>query len=308
MRILLFGYRDAAKICLEALIKNQQEVVAVVGHKESFRVNNEIWDDPLKEAAHRLGVDFFDPDDVYSNVFLEQVKGLEPDLIAVFGYMKILKDKILTIPKLGVINLHNSLLPKYRGRFPLCWSIINNDGFSGATVHWIDDERVDSGRIISQVRVPIELSDDASVLYKKIADSYPSLLGEALSKIKSGKNDYMVQDEKLASYHSHWDEGSGRIDWESGSLVIYNLIRALVKPYPGAFSFYKGRKIYIWKAELQKNAFFSKKKGKIMQVSRDGIFVSTSDWAVKIKNIQFENEKEVNAASAGFREGELFGQ
>jgi methionyl-tRNA formyltransferase len=220
--------------------------------------------------------------------------------------------EMLNIPKYGAINMHGSLLPKYRGRCPINWVIINGETETGVTLHYMI-EKPDAGDIIAQKRCRIDLEDTAFTLLSKIERAAAELLKETLPLIKESKNKRVKQDLSKGSYFGGRKPEDGRIDWNKKTVEIYNLIRAVTHPYPGAYAFYKGSKVFVWKASIALPASGAERQqtspGKI--VIRDNhLYVETGEGLLRISRIQIDGREETSdsefIASSGVKKGDMF--
>ncbi len=310
MRIIIFGYHNVCHVCLEELLRLNEKVIGVVTHRDD--PNENIWFKSVHDLAVKNNIPVFFPSDVKDSSFYETVKKLDPEIIFSFYYRYIIPERILKIPKYGSINLHGSLLPKYRGRCPVNWVLVNGEKVTGVTLHYMK-KSPDTGDIISQKEVPISYDDDAFTLFNKITEAARILFRETWPLIKSGKSGRIPQDATKATYFSGRKPEDGLINWKNSSADIHNLIRAVTHPYPGAFTFYKGEKLFIWKSELMSNIDnCSKLPGTVLKVDRtNGIIVRTGTDCIGIKSAQFHEREEISGEKLykyfSHSEGELLG-
>jgi methionyl-tRNA formyltransferase len=176
--------------------------------------------------------------------FLEQVRGLEPDLIVVNSYSMLLRDEILTLPRFGAVNIHGALLPQYRGCNPIQCALLNNESETGVTIHYMTPE-FDAGDIVAQRRVPIYFEDTWLDIRGRLTRATDKLLSEELPRLLSVTNDRQRQDERQARYYKRRRPEHGLIDFKQSVLAIYNLVRALVRPHPGAFYYAGSEKVIV---------------------------------------------------------------
>lgn len=221
---------------------------------------------------------------------LEKIKYFNPDLFVVSSFRNILDSHLLDIPKKGSINLHMAPLPKYRGAHPENWAIINGERWMGYTVHYLDED-VDTGDIIAKDHVPILPEDDVMSLTYKLAETGPKLLVRVLKALENGTAERTPQDENESSYYPPRKPIDGLVDWSKPALEIHNLVRALVRPYPGAFSYLRGQKFRIWRTRLI-GTQGKGEPGEIIQISSDGIMVLTGDDAILILEWSWEVENQ----------------
>jgi methionyl-tRNA formyltransferase len=295
-KVAVFGYHSVGYECLKVLLDAGDEVVAVVTHEDD--PDEEIWFPSVAELARKHRLPVHTPSNPNLPAFVELIRGLAPDLVFSFYYRRILARELLAIPRLGAINLHGSLLPKYRGRSPVNWVLVNGERETGVTLHYMV-ESADAGDIIAQRRVPIDLQDTALSLFRKITAAAAEMLRETLPLIKSGTAPRISQDSSQATEFGGRHPEDGKIAWEAPALSIYNLIRAVTHPYPGAFTFHHGRKLYIWTATLDGariSAGGPQAPGTIEAVEKGkGMIVSTSDGVLLVTRVQFEGEEEIPA-------------
>ena len=245
MKVVFFGNHDVGIAALDTLVR-YADVVGVVAHpmdpEEGSRFASvyEFASDNLLRVIRGRGKDA---------AVLEFVRDLDPDLIWVTDYRYILPGQLLSIPKFGAINLHPSLLPKYRGRAPINWAILRGETQIGLSAHFIDNG-VDTGDIIKQVGVTLNSDHDAGDALKFLMPLYQSLTKEVINFFRSGNVPRQAQNPSKGSIYPARRPEDGRIDWSKPATEVCNLVRAVADPYPGAFTHLKREKIYIWKASV----------------------------------------------------------
>lgn len=295
MKGAVFAYHDVGYECLQVLVDSGDEIIAVVTHEDD--PNEEIWFRSVAELAKAHHIPVYTPSNPNTPAFIDLIRKLAPDLILSFYYRRILSRELLAIPRLGAVNLHGSLLPKYRGRSPVNWVLVNGESETGVTLHYMV-EKADAGDIIAQRRVLIDREDTALSLFRKMTVAAAKLLKETYPLIKAGTAPRTPQNSQLASTFGGRRPEDGKITWESPAFSIYNLIRAVTHPYPGAFTFHNGRKLYIWAATLNPNCVEERSEtpGTIEAVKRSrGMVVSTGDGSLLVTRAQFEGEGELSA-------------
>ena len=295
MRTAVFAYHDIGYECLKGLIEWNEEIAGVVTHEDD--PDEEIWFRSVGELARSHSLPVFTPLNPNTPDFIDLVRGLKPDLILSFYYRKLLSKELLAIPRLGGINLHGSLLPKYRGRSPVNWVLINGESCTGITLHYMI-EKADSGDIIAQKPVSIEIEDTALSLFHKLTAAATLLLKETFPLIKAGTARRIPQDSQLATTFGGRRPEDGKISWESSALAIHNLIRAVAHPYPGAFTFHGGRKLYLWGSDFNRQGSIQNggPPGRIESVEKGkGMVVSTGKGKLLVTRAQFEGEEEMSA-------------
>ncbi len=243
MRILFIGNHNVGVRCLEYLLEGPHEVVCVVGIAGDPRERD--YYDSVTETARSGGIPVHMPRDINSRDIVGLLKSMSPDLITVVSYRQILRRPILDIPVRGTINLHGALLPKYRGGSPVNWAIINGETETGVTIHYID-ELVDHGPIIAQRRIPIGFEDTAETVFRKVTKEGTELFREVIGYFERGDVPTSRNRTEQGSYFPRRRPEDGLIDWERSAADVYNMVRALTYPFPGAFTFLAGKKCILW--------------------------------------------------------------
>jgi UDP-4-amino-4-deoxy-L-arabinose formyltransferase/UDP-glucuronic acid dehydrogenase (UDP-4-keto-hexauronic acid decarboxylating) len=234
---------------LEALRQTGFNIASIFSHKDDPGEN--VWFDSVIEWARKNEIEVFCPDDVNNVEWIRKISRLSPDVIFSFYFRRMISKDILSIPPSGAYNLHGSLLPAYRGRVPVNWVLVNGEKQTGVTLHHMI-EKPDAGDIVGQKAVDIDFSDTARTLYDKLCNAAGELLEEILPLIREGNAPRTPQDLTKGSYFGGRKPEDGSIDWRWPAVRIYNLIRAVTEPYPGAFAFLPGdEKIMIWRAVLE---------------------------------------------------------
>ncbi len=283
MKIIFFGSSHFALPALEALIKSTAEVCCVVTQpdKRKGRHLHLGWTD-VKIKAKEAGLEVFQPEDINSLAAQEYLKRYLPDLFVIVAYGQILSQEILDIPKLFALNLHASLLPKYRGAAPINWAIMHGEETTGLTIMRLT-RKMDSGPILMQKKVAIDKGDDAITLEDKLRRLGAGLLLEALREIKNNTYKLTDQDEKKAMFAPKLKKDDGYINWARPAATIYNLIRGSL-PWPGAFTYYKGKLLKIYKARclesFKPQGVF--RTAEVAEVSKDEIIGVTGRRALAI--------------------------
>ena len=298
MRIIFMGTPDFARDSLDAIYNAGHEILAVVTNidKPKGRGMKMIYT-PVKEFAIEKNIEILQPEKVKNNQeFIDRLRNLNPDVLCVVAYGKILPREVLDIPKYGAINVHASLLPKYRGAAPIQWSIINGDKETGVCTMYMD-EGMDTGDIILEEKTKIGEDETTGELWDRLSKIGANLLVETLKKIEDGT----VKRKKQGSNYiiaPMLTKEMGNIDWSKSALEIKNLIRGL-NPIIGAYTFYKGKKIKIWKAEIAKDTdYINSKPGQIVFVDKKkGLFVKTGEGILSILEVQAENSKKMDIKS-----------
>lgn len=247
-KVIFFGNNSSILNCL---IKNSD--VQSVFCQPLDKNNKGIVE--IKEIVDKYSISLHQPEKKELYNYINYIKNLNPDLIVVCGYKYIIPGKIFNIPKFRTINIHPSYLPSYRGQHVVNWAIVNGETETGVTIHFID-KGIDTGDIIFQKKIPILLEDSASTLHDRIYRVACELLESVLNNISSGKTlQATKQDDSKASYFRPRNPEDGLIDWSKQGIEIYNLIRALVKPWPGAYSYIKAKKVIFWNAIFETGSY-----------------------------------------------------
>ena len=292
MKIVFFGYQWWGYLSLKALIDTHNDILAVITHEKG----QESWYPYIGDLAKENNIEtlIFEKIDQKGIDFIRQ---LQPDLILSVGYRKIIPKAILDIPTEGAINLHGSLLPKYRGGAVLNWAIINNENRIGVTAHMMV-EKFDAGDIVNQKEVEVRFEDSVFDVYKRTLSLYPEIVLEIVEKIKNKTIIRIPQNEAEATYVKQRKPENGIIDWNKNSLNLYNWIRALTFPYPGAFSFINKNKIIIWDSNIHDQVYSPKiEVGTIVGSNNKGIIVKTKDKALVITTVQINNGDRIKAVN-----------
>lgn len=246
-RAVVFAYHNVGARCLEVLLAQGVDVALVVTHTDNPREN--IWFASVAGVAAAYGIPAITPDDPNAPDVLQRLQALAPDFIFSFYYRHMLGAEILGSATRGALNMHGSLLPKYRGRVPVNWAVLHGEQYTGATLHYMGD-KPDNGDIVDQQAVPILPNDTAHEVFDKITVAAEIVLDRALPGLLNGTAPRRVQDLAAGSYFSGRKPEDGRIDWRQGAQQIHNLIRAVAPPYPGAFAVLQGGELRLLKSRL----------------------------------------------------------
>lgn len=247
MNILFMGGHELGAKTLEHLINNNVNVVGVVVSK-----NDNDWYRGVDEVADKFNLNLYEEKNINDQNFLNKIKSLNLDLIVCVNFDQILKKDIINLPTIGCINTHASLLPKYRGRAPLNWAMINGEKYSGVTVHFID-EGIDTGDIILQEKIKIDEDDYICDLLNKVKNIYPKIVLNSIKSLECNNLNLIKPDLSKGFYVNKRNKDDGKIDFSKPSKDIMNFIKAISKPYPGAFLYHNNKKIIIWRANLDYN-------------------------------------------------------
>ena len=246
-RALVFAYHDVGVRCLDVLLRHGVEVPLVVTHADNPAEN--IWFGSVAGLAAKRGIAVITPADPNTQEVVAQVAAARPDFLFSFYYRQMLKPALLSIPPRGAYNMHGSLLPKYRGRVPVNWAIIHGEAETGATLHAMT-EKPDTGAIIAQEAVPIGIDDTAREVFDKVTAAAGRALDRVLPALIAGTAPHMAQDLSQGAYFGGRKPEDGRIDFTWPAARIHNFVRALTRPYPGAFADIRGKRVIVWRTAL----------------------------------------------------------
>ncbi len=248
-KAVVFAYHDIGCAGIEALLNAGYEIAAVFTHADDPKENT--FYGSVAQLCARKGIAVHAPEDANHPLWIERIAKLNPDYLFSFYYRNLLSEPLLATASKGAFNLHGSLLPRYRGRAPANWVLVKGETETGVTLHRMV-KRADAGAIIAQERVTIERSDTALSLHHKLRDAAASLLRDTLPALAQGKITETAQDESKASYFGRRTAADGKIDWQRPAEELFNLVRAVTQPYPGAFCAVGEHKLIVWSAEVAK--------------------------------------------------------
>ncbi len=282
MKAVVFAYHDMGCVGVEALIEAGFDITAIYTHLDNPSENHFYGSVAHLAAEHNIPV--FSPENVNHPLWVERLRESAPDIIFSFYYRDLLSEEILSLPPAGAYNLHGSLLPRYRGRAPLNWVLVNGETETGVTLHKMV-KRADAGDIVSQQTVAITASDDALRLHKKLTQAARELLQSTLPAIRQGDFTLSAQDERLATYVGRRTPEDGRLDWNQSATVLHNLVRAVSEPWPGAFSYVGNTKFIVWKSRVHTDVPAAT-PGQVLSV--DPLVVACGQGALEIVTGQTE--------------------
>lgn len=292
MRVIFMGTPDFATTTLEAVLEAGHEVVLVVTQpdKPKGRGKN-VQFPPVKECAVSHGIEVYQPKRVREPECMEHLRNYRPDMIVVAAFGQILPRELLELPPYGCINVHASLLPKYRGAAPIQWAVINGDENSGVTIQRMA-EGIDTGDMIAKVTVALEPKETGGSLFERLATAGAALCVQAMADIEAGKAVYLPQDETQATHVSMIKKEMGRIDWSMSAVAIERLIRGL-NPWPSAYTGLGGKTLKIWEADVlsQDTAY---PHGTIVKIDKMSIQVQTGEGILVLREVQLEGKKRMS--------------
>ncbi|NMS90958.1 methionyl-tRNA formyltransferase [Clostridioides difficile] len=289
MKIVFMGTPDIAVPCLQKIIDEKYDILGVVTQPDKPKGRGKkLGMSQVKELAIENNIPVYQPIKARDEEFIEIMKSLNPDVIVVVAFGQILPKEILEIPKLGCINVHVSLLPKYRGAAPINWVIINGEEKTGVTTMYMD-EGLDTGDMILKTEVNLDENITAGELHDKMMNIGAETLKETLKLIEEGTAPREVQNHEEFSYAPIMNKSLGNVDFSKNAMEIHNLVRG-VNPWPSAYTTYNGVTMKIWKTKVLDEKS-TKDAGTIIDVNKDGIKVSTKDKVLLIEEIQMPNKK-----------------
>ena len=302
MRIIFFGSDDFAAVHLEHLLTCGYELLAcVTGPDKPQGRGMKLCVSPIKQIALERQIPCLQPLSLKDSSIIDVLKSYEADIFVVVAYGRLLTREILGLPKMLCMNVHGSLLPKYRGAAPVNWAILNGEKETGVTVQKMA-LALDAGDIIAQEKMFIDDDENADQLRKRMAQAGARLLVNVLDKRPSGQFSLNPQDETKATWAPKLTKEMGRIDWRTPARSIVNQVRGL-QPWPGAYTFYDGKMLKITQAQISTQDTVKFTPGQVINVSRDGFHVACLTQALLIKEVQPEAGKVMPASSfvAGYK-------
>ncbi len=310
-KIVFMGTPDFSVPVLSMLHEEGFDIIAVVTQPDRpVGRKRVLTPPPVKKEAKRLNLPVFQPEKLRTSEELAELIQMKPDLIVTAAYGQILPKDLLDAPRLGCINVHASLLPKYRGGAPIHQAVIDGESETGVTIMYMV-EKLDAGDIISQIKVPITDNDNTGILFEKLSVAGTELLKETLPSIIDGTNERIPQDEKFVSFAGNITREQERIDWSKGGTAIFNQIRGLY-PWPGAYSVFQEENVKIWTAD--KSDFSTDAApGTIIKLLKDRLVIKTGDdMSIAITELQPAGKKRLsaeeflNGVGAKWNEGDQF--
>jgi len=287
-KIVVCAYHNVGYRCLEELLRQGAEVALVFTHEDS--PTEEIWFASVRELTEQNGIPYV-TSDINEPANVARLREIAPDFILSFYYRNMIRPAVLEIPRRGALNLHGSYLPRYRGRVPVNWAVINGETETGATLHYMV-EKPDAGDIVDRERVEIAFTDTAFDVFTKVTDAAVRVIARAWPLLRNGNAPRIPMDLKAGSYFGGRNPADGQIDWSRSAVQIYNLIRGVTHPYPGAFTYLDGRKVVIWQAWPVEG---SGDQGRV--VSTEPLLVGTGEGLLEIRSLQVEGEEEISATA-----------
>ena len=313
MKIVFFGSAHFAVPALEALLKSPDEVCCIVTQPDKRKGRGlRLLATDVKSVAQKAGLDIYQPEDVNAPESVKYISKFNPDLLVVVAYGQLLSREVLEIPGIFAINIHASLLPKYRGAAPINWAIIRGEKITGVSIIKLI-ERMDAGPMLGQKEIAIGQADDSLSLENKLSSLGAGLLLEALKEIKNESYKLIAQDETKVIMAPKLKKLDGCINWDKPALEILNLIRGSL-PWPGAFTYYQGKLLKIGKAEIGPSISGKpgSREGVVLNADKEGLEIMARGSSLLIKELQPESKRKMSAAEfvSGYKikAGDAFGK
>ena len=296
MKIVFFGSDDFAEEHLQSLFDSPDDVVACVTQPDRPKGRGmAVMGSPVKASAQKQGVPVLQPSSLKQDHFINGLKRLQSDIFVVIAYGRFFPREVLDIPPLGAINVHASLLPKYRGAAPIHWAIINGEKATGLSIIQINDQ-IDAGDILAASPVKIDENETAVTLRAKMKKEGPRLLAKTLKALAQGECRATAQDHKQATFAPKLTKAVGNIQWKKRAEEIFNLVRGLL-PWPGAYTHYKGRLLKILEAQRVEGDEGDHQPGTVVSVHKAGITVATGSKKLLITKVHLQDAKPIDAYS-----------
>ena len=307
MKIVFMGTPDFAVPALRVLIRTHEVKAVVTQPDKPVGRKAQLRPSPVKETALQAGIPVLQPEKIRNDTFIEELKKLAPDVIIVAAYGKIIPKEILDLPPYGCLNIHASLLPKYRGAAPIQWAILDGEPETGITIMQMN-EGLDTGDMLAVSRVKILPDETGGSLFDKMAEEGARLLADTLSKLTGGELEPVPQPEKSPTAYARMiRKEDGRIDWKNDAVCIERQIRGL-SPWPGTFTAVHQKTCKIWKASLAgeetnsaccgiiQTAAETEEPGTVLAADKRGVFVQTGNGILCITELQLEGKRRMDAA------------
>ncbi len=286
-KLVVCAYHNVGYRCIQELLDQGAEIAMIFTHEDS--PTEEIWFSSVRELADRYKIPYL-TSDINQPENVELVRSIKPDFLFSFYYRNMIKPDLLEIPLFGALNLHGSYLPKYRGRVPVNWVVINGETETGATLHYMVD-KPDAGDIVYQQKIDIEFSDTAHDVFAKVTDAAVAVIAHAWPLLREGLAERIPMDLASGNYFGGRKPADGRIDWGLDAVQIYNLIRGVTHPYPGAFTMLGDKKVLIWSARPREG---QGAPGRF--ISQNPFLVGTGKGVLEICSLQLDGGQEISAA------------
>lgn len=293
MSHVVCAYGEVGHAALAELLDLGADVGLVVTHRDD--PGERIWFSSVAELAAGAGIATITPDDVNADEAVAAIAAVRPDFLFSFYFRQMMKPRVLALPSRAALNLHGSLLPRYRGRAPVNWALVNGESETGVTLHEMD-EKPDHGAIVAQRRVAITHDDTALSLTRKLAAAGRELLRETHPLLVAGAAPRVSQDHSKSSYFGGRKPADGLIDWTRPAEAIRNLVRAVTDPWPGAFTFVNGRKVLVWAAATRR-VTAAATPGTVLDGSGEALLVATGEGVLELLDVSFAGGERTSGAA-----------
>lgn len=295
MRIIFMGTPDFSVGTLEALVEAGHEVCLVVTQPDKPKGRGkEMQYTPVKEAALKHGIEVYQPRRIREAECVEKLRQYNADIMVVIAFGQIIPKEILEMVPYGCVNVHASLLPKYRGAAPIQWSIIDGEAVTGVTTMQMD-EGLDTGDMLLKTEVPITAEETGESLHDKLAEAGAALCVETLAKLQEGSIVPEKQGESPTAYARMLDKKLGNIDWTKSAVEIERLVRGL-NSWPSAYTYWNKKVVKIWKVSVtDENS--NEQAGTVVKVEKDGFYVQTGNGLLKVVELQIPGKKRMDAGA-----------
>ena len=296
MKVVFMGTPDFAVGTLEEIVKAGHEVVAVVTQPDKPKGRGKtLMPTPVKEAALKYAIPVYQPLKVRAEEFVKVLEEIAPDIIVVAAFGQIISKEILELPKYGCINVHASLLPKYRGAAPIQWAVINGDKETGITTMMMDVE-MDTGDMLEKTVVKLNPDETGGSLFDRLSLLGGSLILSTLGKLEKGEIIPQPQDHEKATYVKKISKSMGDIDWTMDAVSIERLVRGL-NPWPSAFTRWNGRMLKIWEAKVLPDPAVKAPCGSVISAGEEGLKIQTGNGVLCVTSLQLEGKKRMDTAA-----------
>lgn len=292
MRIMFMGTPDFAAVSLKMLCENGYDVRGVVSQPDKPKGRSmTVEPTPVKKVAMEFGLPVFQPDSLKNGELEKFLKEIDPELIIVVAYGKILPEYVLSYPKYGCVNGHASILPEYRGAAPIQRAVIDGKKETGVTAMYME-KGLDTGNIILVDKIKIEENDTAETLHDKLAVVGAEVLIKTIERFKAGDLSSVKQDDSCATYAHMLTKAEGEIDWSKTNDAVYNHIRGM-DSWPMAYTYYMGKRFVPYECEKAEG---KGAPGEVIDVTREGITIAALEGAIKIKAVKFDGKKKMSVS------------
>lgn len=295
MRIAYFGTPDFAVEPLKALHSAGHDIAIVVTQPDRRRNRGQMQPTAVKQAALELGLPVFAPEKIKAAESVALLQELHCDLFVVVAYGQLLSEQVLAIPPRGSINIHASLLPKYRGAAPIHWAVINGEKTTGVSIMYLD-LGMDSGDVIATAEVEITPDISTGELYDQLCSLGTELMLQVVADMERGEVEGQKQEEAAASYAPLLTREIERVDWQKSAADVHNLIRGL-NSWPGCHTLFRGKRLKLWKSQLIELEASGAQQGQILQLDEQGICVACGSGSLLLLEVQPEGKPRMSAAA-----------